>query len=164
MYSKYVLYLSKWFDILFHFLVNVLQFVFSDEKLVEADTILLVDCKKNTLGKALVNCLQKHKLQLVPIFKSHDVKHILIGYKMTIVDEILLQCYMIGNGNKSPVSIGIAALGLHFPHLYKQMLWHYHQGKMAISICELSFYDIVNEPIDFLRKKYGIKFLKNMSY
>lgn len=163
MYNKYVLYLSKWFNVLFHFLVNVMQFVFDDKRANKQTTELLKNCKQNTLGKALICCLQKHRLQIVPLFSTHDVKHILLGYKMTIIDEILMQCYMLGNGNKSPVTIGIAALGFHFPHLYHQMIWHYKQGKRAMNISHVNFYEVINEPLSKLRVQYKIQFIKSIS-
>lgn len=164
MYSKYVLYLSKWFNVLFHFLVKLLQAVFYNKKQTLVILNKLLNCKQNTLGNALVNCLNKHKLTLVPFFSTHDVKHILLGYKMTIIDEILMQCFMMGNGNKSPVTIGIAALGLHFPHLYNKMVWHYKQGQQAKCICDLQFYNIIDEPINEIRKKYNLKLIKCISY
>jgi hypothetical protein len=71
---------------------------------------------------------------------------------------------MLGNGNKSIVTIGIAALGLHFPHLYSKMIWHYNEGKKAVNICHLRFYDIVDLQVTDLRKQYNLKLIKNKSY
>jgi hypothetical protein len=73
MYSKYVLYLSQWFNILFHFLVRVLQALFSNKKQMDFAEQKLMLCKHNSLGFALHNCLKKHKLALVPFFSTHDI-------------------------------------------------------------------------------------------
>ncbi|NQX86801.1 MAG: hypothetical protein HRT67_13025 [Flavobacteriaceae bacterium] len=52
-----------------------------------------------TLGKEIAKCLDKYKLTLVPKYESHDLKHVLLDYKMTAEDEIRMQAFMIGNGN-----------------------------------------------------------------
>ncbi|MBX0332270.1 hypothetical protein K3G39_03385 [Pontibacter sp. HSC-14F20] len=67
----------------------------------------LHELEKGMLGKDIAECLSKNKLRLVPGYESHDLKHVLLDYKMSPVDEIRMQAFMIGNGNISIPSLAI---------------------------------------------------------
>ncbi len=54
---------------------------------------------EDTLGRDIVKCLDDNKLRFVPGYESHDLKHVLLNFKMTPVDEIRMQAFMLGNGN-----------------------------------------------------------------
>lgn len=54
---------------------------------------------EDTLGYQIAKSLDTHNLKLVPKYESHDLKHVLLGYKMTPLDEIRMQAFMLGNGN-----------------------------------------------------------------
>ena len=54
---------------------------------------------EGTLGNDIAKCLADNKLRLVPNFESHDLKHVLLDFKMTPVDEIRMQAFMLWNGN-----------------------------------------------------------------
>lgn len=79
-------------------------------------------CKNGTLGKDVADCLDKHDLRIVPGYESHDLKHVLLDYKMTPVDEIRMQAFMIGNGNLSLPSLAIFLYGfILLPHKWIQL-------------------------------------------
>lgn len=72
-----------------------------------------------TLGKDIGNCLAENGLRLVPNYESHDLKHVLLDFKMTPVDEIRMQAFMLGNGNYSIPSFAIFIFGaLFLPDLW----------------------------------------------
>lgn len=72
-----------------------------------------------TLGKDIGNCLENNGLRLVPNYESHDLKHVLLDFKMTPVDEIRMQAFMLGNGNYSIPSFAIFIFGaLFLPDLW----------------------------------------------
>ena len=56
---------------------------------------------EGTLGKELVNFLEIKKLELLPYYAKHDIKHILLGYDTTDEGEGCLQCFMLGNRHVS---------------------------------------------------------------
>jgi ubiquinone biosynthesis protein Coq4 len=49
---------------------------------------------------------------LIGGFESHDLKHVLLGYEMTPVDEIRMQAFLFGNGCNSLVSFGFLLYGI----------------------------------------------------
>ena len=91
--------------------------------------------EKGTLGKEIANCLDDHKLTLVPKYESHDLKHVLLDYKMTAEDEIRMQAFMIGNGNYSIPSFTIFFFGaLLLPDLWLTFYSDFKKGKKSIGI------------------------------
>lgn len=65
-----------------------------------------------TLAHDMAKCLDDRGLRLVPKFESHDLKHVLLGYEMTPVDEIRMQAFMLGNRNHSLPCFAILAFGM----------------------------------------------------
>lgn len=66
---------------------------------------------EGTLGRDIARCLDDNKLRLVPHYESHDLKHVLLDFKMTPVDEIRMQAFMLGNGNYTIPCFVILAFG-----------------------------------------------------
>ncbi|RVU02035.1 hypothetical protein EOD41_08785 [Mucilaginibacter limnophilus] len=64
-----------------------------------------------TLGRDIADCLDKHGIKMVPGFESHDLKHVLLDFKMTPLDEIRMQAFMLGNGNYSFACFAILLFG-----------------------------------------------------
>ena len=64
---------------------------FHDIVLYEQKAKKLQELPNGTLGKDIANCLDKNGLRLVPNYESHDLKHVLLDFKMTPVDEIRMQ-------------------------------------------------------------------------
>ena len=93
--------------------------------------------ENGTLGKEIANCLDDHRLTLVPKYESHDLKHVLLDYKMTAEDEIRMQAFMIGNGNYSIPSFTIFFFGaLLLPDLWLTFYSDFKKGKKSIGISE----------------------------
>ncbi|MBC6992831.1 hypothetical protein QWY85_04255 [Neolewinella lacunae] len=108
--------------------------------------------KNGTLGKEIAICLDNHKLNLVPNYESHDLKHVLLGYKMTAEDEIRMQAFMIGNGNFSIPSFTILFFGaLLLPDLWSTFYSDFKTGRQTIPISNWTINDFANRPISELR-------------
>ena len=92
---------------------------FHDIALYEQKARQLQELPEGTLGKDIGNCLEKNGLRLVPNYESHDLKHVLLDFRMTPVDEIRMQAFMLGNGNYSIPSFAIFVFGaLFLPDLW----------------------------------------------
>jgi len=84
---------------------------FHDIAVYEQKARQLKELPDGTLGKDIANCLEKNNLRLVPNYESHDLKHVLLDFKMTPVDEIRMQAFMLGNNNYSIPSFAIFIFG-----------------------------------------------------
>jgi len=90
---------------------------------------------KGTVGKAIADCLNQNNLAFVPHFENHDLKHVLLNFKMTPLDEIRLQAFMIGNGNLSIPSVAIFIFGfILMPGQWKLFYRDFKRGKKALPI------------------------------
>ena len=63
--------------------------------------LILDGCAENSIGKEIVKMLDKYDLKLIPFYEEHDLKHLVLDYGMTSEEEIRMQTYLFGNGNRS---------------------------------------------------------------
>lgn len=102
---------------------------FHDMAVYEQKARQLKELPDGTLGKDIANCLEENNLRLVPNYESHDLKHVLLDFKMTPVDEIRMQAFMLGNGNYSIPSFAIFIFGaLLLPDLWATFYKDYKNG------------------------------------
>lgn len=125
---------------------------FHDMKLYDEQLEELRKLKKGTLGREIADCLDKHSLRLVPYYESHDLKHSLLDYKMTPIDEIRMQAFMIGNGNVSIPSIAIFTFGIILlPRQWVQFAKDFRKGLDSKSIKSWSIAEFADQDLEYLR-------------
>jgi hypothetical protein len=108
--------------------------------------------ENGTLGKEIADCLDSHNLTLVPKYESHDLKHVLLGFKMNAEDEIKMQAFMIGNGNYSIPSFTIFFFGaLLLPDLWSAFYSEFKKGRNTIPISAWTIEKYATYPIIELR-------------
>jgi len=93
---------------------------------------------EGTIGNDIFKMLNNHNLKIIPKFEEHDMKHIILGYSMSSIDEIRMQAYLFGNGNHSISCILFLASGIVFPEYWNTFYKDYKKGKNAISISNLT--------------------------
>ncbi len=99
-----------------------------------------------TLGKDLVNMLDKKQLNLLPYYAKHDIKHILLQYDTTDEGEVCLQCFMLGNGHLSfPVVATVIYGALTMPEYWKCFLQAYRRGAGSISIKNWQWFHLLHQ-------------------
>ncbi|ALJ00716.1 hypothetical protein [Rufibacter tibetensis] len=112
----------------FHLSVWIIE-RFSNTKEYQKKVDNLNELEEGTLGKDIANCLLENKLRLVPGYESHDLKHVLLDYKMNPVDEIRMQAFMLGNGNITVPSLAIFLYGfLLLPNRWRTFYRDFKSG------------------------------------
>lgn len=90
---------------------------------------------EGTLGKEVANCLKENGLNLVPGYENHDLKHTLLNFKMTPLDEIRMQAFMLGNGNWSIPSLAIFFYGFALLPFKARTFWaDFQKGRKALPV------------------------------
>lgn len=121
----------------------------------------LQELPEGTLGKDIATCLEKNNLRLVPNYESHDLKHVLLDFKMTPVDEIRMQAFMLGNGNHSFPSFAIFIFGaLLLPDMWITFYNDYKNGRHSQPIKEWTIEEYAHCQTSTLReivKNYAVK-------
>ena len=121
-------------ELSFNFSIKVIEF-FNNMEPYKRKAEMLSSMPEGTLGKAIADCLKDNNLRLVPGYESHDLKHVVLDYKMTPVDEIRMQAFMLGNGNYTLPCFIILIFGIILlPGKCSQFLKDFNRGKQAIPI------------------------------
>ncbi|MGV3610354.1 MAG: hypothetical protein ACO1N0_05370 [Fluviicola sp.] len=108
---------------------------FYDMSVYEEKMSQLRNLPEGTVGFDIAKCLDENELTLVPKYESHDMKHVLLGYEMTPVDEIRMQAFMLGNGNYSFPCFAILTFGmLLLPDEWKTLYQDFKKGRVSKKI------------------------------
>jgi ubiquinone biosynthesis protein Coq4 len=122
------------------------KFAYSKEQLYQMND--------GTLGKDLVKMLDKNKLDLLPYYVKHDIKHILLGYDTTGEGEVCLQCFMLGNGHLSfPVAATVGFGIFTMPEYWPLFLQAFKRGKRCAAIQGWQWHLLLELPTASLIKK-----------
>ena len=108
-----------------------------------------------TIGNDISKMLTRHNLTVIPKFESHDLKHMVLGYGMSSIDEIRMQAYLLGNGNYSIFCVLFLASGILFPGKFSAFYRAYKMGRIAPSILHLSIDDCMMLKTTVIKSKYN---------
>lgn len=105
-----------------------------------------------TLGRDLYLFLAKRKLQLLPYYAKHDIKHILLEYDTTDEGEVCLQCFMLGNGHVSFPVVATVLYGVGtMPEYWVKFKAAFKRGTCAVELKDWKWFEIMGEPTKSLQ-------------
>lgn len=112
---------------------------------------------KNTLGYHYHTCIAEHQIEYKPNLIKHDMKHIILGYDMTIQNELNIVAFLIGNNsyNKFGVIYLIVCL-LIVPEYSVKLIKHYKRGKAANRLKDYNIESFVETDLIKIRKLLNI--------
>ena len=132
--------------------IKPLQFLFKNRN--RQTRLMLENCTENSIGKDIIQLLEQNNLKLIPLYEEHDLKHIVLDYGMTSEEEIRMQAYLFGNGNRSLGCILFLLSGILLPSAWKKFHEDYCRGKNSPAILELKLDECMNVPTSELKAKY----------
>ena len=113
----------------------------------------LRELPEGTLGHDIAQCLDNNKLGLVPNYESHDLKHVLLDFKMTPVDEIRMQAFMLGNGNYTIPCFAILTFGaVLLPEQWSVFYMDFKRGQSTEPVSEWTIEEYAGKETQQLRK------------
>lgn len=113
---------------------------------------------KTSLGFHLGSFLVKSNFNIQPQLEEHDVYHVLTNTGITVVDEIDMQFYLLGNGKRTPFVFIVIMTGLIFhPNHLKRFLSSYKKGKQAHRFYDLDFSKMLAIPIQTIQTAFNIQ-------
>lgn len=128
---------------------------FGGRQLTESH-VLLRTLPPGTVGREIADTLDRKGYELLPFFADHDMKHIVLGYDMTEADELRMQLYMIGNGNRSLACLLPTMVSIPFyPRLWWEVAYHYQLGKAGKPITHLHLADCRGQMLSDIQAVYG---------
>lgn len=106
-----------------------------------------------TLGNRIGQFLIEKDLHSIPKAERHDVYHILLNYGTDPENEAAMQFFLLGNGKRSPVCIGVAVIsGLLLPECWRYFKRQYQRGKKAVNIGNWDFKGLLGANFDELHR------------
>ncbi len=118
----------------------------------------LMNMHEGTLGNDLYRFLKDKKLELLPYYAKHDIKHILLGYDTTDEGEVCLQCFMLGNNHISfPVAATVLYGFITMPEYWKKFIVAYKRGKKSSSLKNWQWFNIITEQTLMLQEKINYR-------
>lgn len=107
---------------------------------------------EGTLGKALADFLTEHGVGLLKGAEYHDIQHVLLGYSVSFKDEVALQFFLHGNGNKSFASISTRiGAWLFLPTQWNYLKAAYERGKRCKDITKLNYKALLYDDIEIIK-------------
>nr|WP_294859198.1 hypothetical protein [uncultured Fluviicola sp.] len=135
-----------------HLVIKPLQTIF--KKYSNKQLNVLENKPLGTVGYDLSRILKENQLTIIPRFEDHDLKHLILGYGMTSMEEIRMQAYLFGNGNWSPFCLIFLATGLIFPEEWKSFYSEFKKGKKGPNILHLRVADCMDESTEEVIGRY----------
>ena len=109
---------------------------------------------EGTLGKELMIFLEIKKLELLPYYAKHDIKHILLDYDTTDEGEGCLQCFMLGNRHVSFPVIATVLYGfITMPEYWSSFKKAFGRGRKCRPIEDWKWFEILPEKTADLKNK-----------
>jgi len=116
--------------------------------------VQLKQLPENTMGYDLAVFLEQKKLDLLPYYAKHDIKHILLGYDTTDDGEVCLQCFMLGNRHLSfPVLATVLYGFATMPEYWSLFRQAFRRGRKCPPIENWKWFEILDEDTEKLKKK-----------
>lgn len=104
----------------------------------------LLQLPEHTFGHKLGEHMRNYKLDFIPGFEEHDMKHLLLGYAVSVPGEIRLSAFEFGTGNRSFMTLSVFLLGIPIAmDLWPQMIEDFREGKKNKSFRKLQLKKLI---------------------
>lgn len=101
-----------------------------------------------SLGREIYNFLSLQGFDLIPKLENHDAYHVITDYPTTVIGEVQLQWFFIGNGKRSLYMFGCALLGvILYPEQYKIFHKAYQRGEKSNPLHALDIEQMLHAPL-----------------
>ncbi len=108
----------------------------------------------HSLGRELGEFLEKEGLEMMPRLEDHDVLHVLMKYKTTVVNEAKMQFFLLGNYKRSAYAFFTAIIAvLLIPEHLRGFLSEFRKGRRCARISKWDFRFLLREPTEMLRRQ-----------
>jgi ubiquinone biosynthesis protein Coq4 len=118
----------------------------------------LIQLPSDSLGFHLGCFLLKYNFEIQPKLEDHDIIHVLTKTGISVVEEIGMQYYLLGNGKRSLyLWMVILSRTLFYPTRFSYFKQQYQRGKQAHEFYGLDFLNMLSIPITNLQQTFNIK-------
>ncbi|MBI3133390.1 MAG: hypothetical protein HYZ14_01835 [Bacteroidetes bacterium] len=113
---------------------------------------------ENSIGKKLIVYMDENNIPFKPNLVRHDLKHILLGYKMNMPDELRIHAFLIGNRSYNPMAIiYLLTCTLLVPEIIPTLRTDYKRGQKAVCLKQLNLENFVTDDLEKCQKRWKIQ-------
>ena len=118
----------------------------------------MLQLQSDSLGFHLGCFLLKYNFEIQPKLEDHDIIHVLTNTGISVVEEIGMQYYLLGNGKRS-LYLGMVIITgtLFYPTRFSYFKQQYQRGKQAHEFYGLDFLNMLSVPISNIQQTFNIK-------
>lgn len=110
-----------------------------------------------SLGRNFHDYLIENKISYKPNLIRHDLKHILLNYKMEMMDELRIHTFLIGNRSYNLLSMAYLGLCLLIvPEVILKLKNDYLRGKNTPCLKQINLEKFVHLNLNECRQKLAI--------
>lgn len=107
---------------------------------------------KDSLGYQYHQCISTNKIEYKANLIKHDMKHLILGYDMTIRNELNIVAFLLGNKSANKVSLIYLMTCLVFvPEYIPKLKTHYKRGQNAKRLNDFNLSDFVEKELNGIR-------------
>lgn len=112
----------------------------------------------DSLGFHMGCFLLKYNFEMQPKLEDHDVIHVLTNTGVSVIEEIGMQYYLLGNGKKSAYLFMVIFAGtLFYPNQLKTFYKYYKRGQNAHQFYHLPFHKMLNKSLREIQFTFNIR-------
>ena len=119
----------------------------------EASIMQLRAFPSGSLGYALATFIEEHNFKLIPLYETHDIFHVLTGYKTDVIEEATMQFFLWGNGKWTPSTLVTVILSMAImPDHYRRFYRAYCRGKRCAPVYKWDYRFLLHESLETLQQ------------
>lgn len=119
----------------------------------------LIQLPQESLGFQLGSFLIKYNFEIQPKLEDHDVIHVLTNTGISVVEEIGMQYYLLGNGKRSLYLLMVIFSGtLFYPTQISYFKKQFIKGKKAHQFYHLDFLKMLSIPTKTIQQSFNIQY------
>jgi ubiquinone biosynthesis protein Coq4 len=110
-----------------------------------------------SFGRELGEHMQRYKIDFIPGFEEHDMKHLLLGYPLSVRGEMLLSAFEFGTGNRSFMTLGVFLPALIVaPELWPDLVKQFKRGRANKQVRKIHLKSQLNCQLSEVQNKLNI--------
>jgi len=112
---------------------------------------------ENSLGKKLIDSMDRNQIPFKPNLVRHDLKHVLLGYQMNMPDELRIHAFLIGNRSYNPMAITYLLICVAIvPEVIPMLRKDFKRGRKAICLKDIPLENYIESDLITCQKKWRL--------
>jgi hypothetical protein len=112
---------------------------------------------ENSMGKKLITYMDQNNIPFKPNLVRHDLKHVLLGYKMNMPDELRIHAFLIGNRCYNPMAMTYLAICVVIvPEIIPTLRKDFKRGKNSVCLRNIALEKYTGSDLTQCQRKWKL--------